>query len=132
VRKSSSNTVEKFEKIAIAAIKQCDNAFLPKINNCNDIKELVQILKVKNYLPAVALEFGEHKLISEIVTDLHKPVCLIVGPEGGFTKEEAEYFLENGVTPFALGNHILRAETAAITAASQLLAVNLKQDPKYY
>ena len=132
VRKPSSNTVDKFEKIAVAAIKQCDNAFLPKVNTCTEIKELVQNLKNKNYLPAVALEFGEHKLISEIMTDLQQPVCLIIGPEGGFTKEEAEFFLANGVITFTIGNHILRAETAAIAAVSQLLAVNLNNNPKYY
>ena len=31
VRKLSANTVEKFHKVAIAAMKQCDNAFLPEI-----------------------------------------------------------------------------------------------------
>jgi len=132
VRKPSFNTVEKFEKIAVAATKQCDNAFLPKVYTCTEIKELVQNLKNKNYLPVVALEFGEHKLISEIVSDLQQPVCLIIGPEGGFTKEEAEFLQVNEVIPFTLGNHILRAETAAIAAVSQLLAVNLKQDPEYY
>ncbi|RLC51293.1 MAG: hypothetical protein DRH79_06385, partial [Candidatus Cloacimonadota bacterium] len=65
-------------------------------------------------------------------SDLQHPVCLIIGPEGGFTKEEAEFLQANGVIPFTLGNHILRAETAAIAAVSQLLAVNLKQDPEYY
>ena len=132
VRKPSGNTENKFEKIAVAAIKQCDNAFLPVINKCTEIKELVQNLKDKNYISAVALEFGQHKLISEIAKGSEQSICLIIGPEGGFTKKEAEFFMENSVVSFTLGNHILRAETAAIAAAAQLLAHYLKRDSSYY
>lgn len=132
VKKPSVNTIEKFEKSAISAIKQCDNAFLPVINKCTIIKELVQNLKEKKYIPAVALEFGQHKQISEIARGSEQPVCLIIGPEGGFSKEEAEFFLKNDVISFTLGNHILRAETAAIAATSQLLAHYLDKDPRYY
>jgi len=132
VRKPSLNTVEKFEKIAIAAIKQCDNAFLPAINDCLGIKELVQKLVNKNYLPAVALEFGEHKYLNEIVSENMRSVCLIIGPEGGFSRKEADYLISNDVVPFSLGNHVLRAETAAIAATAQLLAVFLDEDPDYY
>ena len=47
---------------------------------------------------------------------------LIVGPEGGFAKEEASYLLENGFAPISLGKRILRAETAAIFGCSVLIA----------
>ena len=38
----------------------------------------------------------------------------IVGPEGGFTKKEAERLKKEGFIPVSLGRRILRAETAAI------------------
>lgn len=132
VRKPSANTVEKFKKIAVTAIKQCDNAFLPRVNECVNLEELVQIQKDKKYISLVALEFGENKLISDIVLEKEQSVCLIIGPEGGFAEEEAQFFIDQNVIPVSLGNHILRAETAAIAVTVQLLAIYLKSDPDYY
>jgi 16S rRNA (uracil1498-N3)-methyltransferase len=46
------------------------------------------------------------------------PLMLAIGPEGGWTEDEAGLFQENGWTPVFLGPTILRAETAAIAALS--------------
>ncbi len=46
--------------------------------------------------------------------------CVVIGPEGGFTAEEAEQCLHSGVQPVSLGPRILRAETAAMTVIALL------------
>jgi 16S rRNA (uracil1498-N3)-methyltransferase len=61
-----------------------------------------------------------------------KSICIIIGPEGGFDKKEIEYLQKKNVATFTLGNHILRAETAAITSVSQLVGTYLQNDPEYY
>ena len=43
---------------------------------------------------------------------------IVIGPEGGFTKEEVELAKEKGLTVASLGKRILRAETAAIAAVT--------------
>ncbi|MCC2640953.1 MAG: putative Ribosomal small subunit methyltransferase [Nitrospira sp.] len=43
-------------------------------------------------------------------------LALIIGPEGGWTEEEVTLALSQGCHPVSLGPHILRAETAAVTA----------------
>ncbi len=48
-------------------------------------------------------------------------VNLFVGPEGGFTSDEVETARQHGIVPVTLGPRILRAETAAIAAASAVL-----------
>jgi 16S rRNA (uracil1498-N3)-methyltransferase len=48
------------------------------------------------------------------VTD--SPIHLVIGPEGGFTKEEIAIAKEKGFIITTLGRRILRAETAAISA----------------
>jgi len=48
-------------------------------------------------------------------------VALLIGPEGGFTDEEAAVAESYGATAFNLGNRILRTETAAVVAASLIL-----------
>ena len=39
---------------------------------------------------------------------------LLVGPEGGFEKEEVDYAVKRGFIAVTLGRNILRTETAAI------------------
>ncbi len=43
-------------------------------------------------------------------------IMILIGPEGGITKEEAKVATDHGFSTFTLGNRILKAETAAITA----------------
>jgi 16S rRNA (uracil1498-N3)-methyltransferase len=42
----------------------------------------------------------------------------MIGPEGDFSKEEADLALASGFIPVHLGDSRLRTETAALTAAS--------------
>ncbi len=53
-------------------------------------------------------------------------VLVLIGPEGGFTEEEAEKAKAQGFRFVSLGRRILRAETAALFAASVLSAVGEK------
>ena len=45
-------------------------------------------------------------------------ILLIIGPEGGFTAEEAEAAQQAGFQLCSLGPRILRAETATLAAAA--------------
>ncbi len=131
VRKPSVNTVEKFSKIAISAMKQCDNAFLPIIHPVRSLTELIE--EMKDFIPVAALEIGRHETLNEVVgTSEERSICIIIGPEGGFCKDEIEYLQNKHVKVFTLGNHILRAETAAIASVSQLVGSFLQNDPDYY
>ena len=47
-----------------------------------------------------------------------KNFVIIIGPEGGFSLEEADLAKSLGISSVSLGRRILRAETAAITAVS--------------
>jgi 16S rRNA (uracil1498-N3)-methyltransferase len=46
------------------------------------------------------------------------PIWIAIGPEGGWTPEEREAFQAAGYSPVLLGNLTLRSETAAIAAAA--------------
>ena len=41
-------------------------------------------------------------------------IVFVVGPEGGFTKEEEEKLLSSGFISVTLGNNVLRTETASL------------------
>lgn len=48
-------------------------------------------------------------------------IALLIGPEGGFSAREAEVAMDAGVRVVSLGPRILRAETAALVAATLVL-----------
>ncbi len=133
VRHISDNLISKLHKVAISAIKQCDNAWLPEINECYNLREIPSRMKEDGYLPVVALETENTVNLQELKRIYpDRSMGIIIGPEGGFTKTEIEFFKEEQIATFSLGNHTLRAETAAITAISQLAGINLYSDKNYY
>ena len=56
----------------------------------------------------------ESKSLPEIIKKEDKNILYIIGPEGGITQEEVNFFKENKAIEISLGKRILRAETAAI------------------
>jgi len=131
VRKPSANTIEKFEKIAIAAMKQCDNAFLPKIHAVQDLSQLLH--KNTSYHLSAAVEVGDHGSLYDILDNYKNlSVCIIIGPEGGYDDDEIDLLKKMNIPTFTLGNHILRAETAAIASISQIVGKFLQNDPQFY
>ncbi|MCF7919328.1 MAG: 16S rRNA (uracil(1498)-N(3))-methyltransferase [Candidatus Cloacimonetes bacterium] len=133
IRKGNDNLSDKLLKVAIAAIKQCDNAWLPEIGECHDLETTLQKMRSDGFLPVVALETGESEhlfTVRESAGD--QPLGLIIGPEGGFSEAERKLFELEKVQTITLGNHILRAETAAIAAISLLAGVNHYHNRDYY
>jgi 16S rRNA (uracil1498-N3)-methyltransferase len=54
-------------------------------------------------------------------------VVLAIGPEGGFSSEEADQFLGEGFNPLLMGNTILRTETAALYAAAAVRIILMER-----
>ena len=110
-----SSKIEKWQKIAVESVKQCERADIPKV--C----ELSVIEKVINKYDNIFV-FGEkysEKTIFDYVKDNGKPkgsVLVIIGPEGGFSEREFEFFKKNNIPVLTLGNLILRADTACAVA----------------
>ena len=50
------------------------------------------------------------------VLDADQPVALIIGPEGGLTREEVSALISLGAVAVTLGTLVLRTETAALAA----------------
>ncbi len=101
--------MERLQKIAREASEQCGRAKLPIIE---PVASLDEILKLgASFDEAWILEIGkkESKENKEIKTR-----AIIVGPEGGFTKEEIEKAVNNGWKLVGLSNLTFRGETAGI------------------
>ncbi len=117
VRTPSQNTITRFNLIALAAIKQCDNPWLPKINEPLSFKQEIEKIISEGWTPVLCSEQRPAKNISALPNNI-KP-CFIIGPEGGFSEAEFAFFNEKNIFQISICHHITRAETAAIAVAAQ-------------
>ncbi|MBW6516478.1 MAG: 16S rRNA (uracil(1498)-N(3))-methyltransferase [Candidatus Cloacimonetes bacterium] len=132
-RTASENTREKFNKTAIAAIKQCDNPFLPIIKEVEGLEKTIELLLSDGCMVLAAQERETSNILNDCFNDsFPEKIALIFGPEGGFSDEELELFKAMNVNSFTICSHILRAETAAIAGVSQLLLTIKKKYPEYF
>jgi 16S rRNA (uracil1498-N3)-methyltransferase len=109
---------ERAGRIAIAALKQSQRSFLP------DIAAPVSLAAMLERLPGFDQAFICHEsapigdamgrfLLS---SPLYGRIAILIGPEGGFTPEEAEAARGASAQVVSLGSSRLRAETAALAA----------------
>jgi 16S rRNA (uracil1498-N3)-methyltransferase len=106
--------LERLEKIAVSALKQSGQAWLPRLEELTDFT---------TFLPTVApettfiahLEEGERTALSQVAA-LGAGCCVLIGPEGDFTPQEIAAAFACGIRPVTLGASRLRTETAALAA----------------
>ena len=48
-------------------------------------------------------------------------VLVVIGPEGGFSQKEFDYFAKSGFEMLTLGNLILKADTAVVVALGNII-----------
>ncbi|MFD1602314.1 16S rRNA (uracil(1498)-N(3))-methyltransferase [Flavobacterium artemisiae] len=113
---------ERFEKIILSAMKQCNETFLPKLNDATSFKEFI---KQKNQgLSLIAhCEETDKKSLKEVLKP-NEDVIILIGPEGDFSEKEIALALENNYKPVTLGNTRLRTETAAVVACHSVVFFN--------
>jgi 16S rRNA (uracil1498-N3)-methyltransferase len=106
----AAKAAARLQAIARAATMQCHRPWLPFVAEVADVDALLDQEGV-----AMADRTG-------VPPTLERPLVL-VGPEGGWAPEELESARRRGVPRVAVGPHVLRAETAAVTAGGLLAAL---------
>lgn len=114
---NSKNKMSRYTKIITEAAEQSHRNIIPEITNNINLNE------IKNYLGDLNLLAYEKEDSKNTNIDFNnaKKITIIIGPEGGFTNEEIEYFNTLGFNSISLGKRILRAETAAIYLTSLIV-----------
>ncbi|QDF68233.1 16S rRNA (uracil(1498)-N(3))-methyltransferase [Shewanella sp. SNU WT4] len=108
--------IQQWQKIAISACEQSGRSRVPVIRPAMDLQawcsEDTQALKL-NLHPRAATG------ISGLAPD-NRRIRLLIGPEGGLSREEIIMTEQHTFTDVLLGPRVLRTETASLTAISLL------------
>ena len=108
---------ERWNKIVRGAAGQSKQAKIPKIHPLNLWGSGLDLLAdIPNRWILHPVE-SEGRLMKAV-----EKTAILIGPEGGFTEKEVAKAVKRGWRTASLSPNVLRADTAAIVAVSQLLA----------
>lgn len=113
--KKFESKIERFTKIAIEACEQSRRNDIPSILYIESLPEF----DLENKFTIVPYEDEKQITIKQsLKKHRDQNIVVIIGPEGGITKEEIDFLESNDSNIVTLGQNILRTETAAINALS--------------
>jgi len=119
---AASQRIERWQKIALAAVKQCQSAWLPEICPIVPLSEAIAAhhsdLQIFGALAPQTPAFKE--ILGKVDRSAVKSITLVIGPEGDLTEAEQQLLIKANFKPVSFGTEVLRVETAAIFGLSAL------------
>ncbi|MFC1452213.1 RsmE family RNA methyltransferase [Verrucomicrobiota bacterium] len=113
----------RWERIALAAAKQCGTSLVTAVGPVADFGEAVARCSTLDLFLVGSLREGRSP-VSRVLHEAHRggvgSVGLLIGPEGDLTESELALAVESGAAPVDLGDRVLRSETAALYGLSVL------------
>lgn len=106
-------SLERWRQIAVAAMKQSQQAFLPDIQGPLSTSEIEPIGHGILLLPEADIPLSEADLGATAYS-------LVVGPEGGIAKPEIEQLTASGFVAYRLGESVMRTSTAGPAAIAAI------------
>ena len=112
---------DRWQKILKEAAEQCERGKVPNLLPPENLKTALQL--DPGGLKIILYEDEQHLSLKQALrSNKHaEHIYFLVGPEGGFAKDEVEEANQAGFLSVSLGSRILRMETAAITAAALVM-----------
>jgi 16S rRNA (uracil1498-N3)-methyltransferase len=111
----------RWRRIAAEAAKQCANPVVPKIEEPFYFKEL--LARIRDYdLSLMACLAGDTESIKGVLekNKSARNILVLIGPEGDFTKEEAEAAKSKGCRLISLGRNVLKSDTAGLALLAMI------------
>ncbi len=128
IRGDATQRLHRWRRLATEAAEQCRREYRPEIHAPIQVTDLITEEEAPDSLRLLASAIEPDQRIAPIFQQrrddgLPPPsyIHLLIGPEGGYTLEEASLARSHGWKPISLGNRPLRAETASIIAIALTL-----------
>ena len=117
---------DRWQKIALEASQQCGNPEITRVSPPVELKNLS--LPEEDCILFFHEKMLENKPLHRYLREIPERLHLFFGPEGGFSPEETERFLNWGGKPVYLGSNVLRAETAVIYGTGAVQTILREHD----
>ncbi len=115
--------IERAEKIATEASEQSNRISVPEILKIQNLESFLKNFPENGKLIFCDINCDSSNLKN--VLSKKDPICILIGPEGDFSENERQLIVNHQKTiSISLAKNLLRAETAAIAAAT-ILSYNL-------
>lgn len=108
---------DRWANILVSALLQSQQYYLPKLNEAQTVKQVINSYNVPQQLIAHCITEVDRQPIAYAL-DRGKETLILIGPEGDFTKEEVQMCMDANFVGISMGGTRLRTETAAMTACS--------------
>jgi 16S rRNA (uracil1498-N3)-methyltransferase len=119
--KEISTKLDRWNRIALEATKQCGRSVPMAIHEPQSFADALQKIQPKS-LFIFPWEKENKKTIREACIGFNgSHASLWIGPEGGWTEEEAQAAQSAGAIAVTLGKNMLRSETAGIVATALVI-----------
>jgi len=118
VLKTNDKTQEKikrYNKIAESAAKQCNRGIIPAVKSPVTFDCAMAEINGLDIAVAAWEKELETKMKQALDGFTGTTAGIMIGPEGGFSDDEARCFQDNHIKTVSLGRRILRTETAGMT-----------------
>jgi 16S rRNA (uracil1498-N3)-methyltransferase len=114
---NKSNRLRHWKEIALSSTKQSGRFIPAEIGAVSSLEQVLIQWNGKDALKIILWEDENTKDLKDVIrnTEPTGSVAGIIGPEGGFSRQEVLNAKDAGFISVSLGQRILRAETAAIT-----------------
>jgi len=111
---------KRWERVALAAMKQSGRALAPPVRVHADLDALLEALPTTPLLAGDVR--GQRRPPGDWLAREPGERLLLVGPEGGWSEREDNLLAERGAARLSLGPRRLRVETAAVALCAAVLA----------
>ena len=120
--KKNNNKTEKWQKIVLENFKQCERADIAIVEDVSGLKETLKKFKKENVLifSEKDINISLNNCIKDI--DLNSEIAVVIGPEGGFSDNEFEYFKHENYKMISLGLMIYKAPNAVVAGISNIIS----------
>ena len=126
--KSEIQKIERWQKIAESAAKQCGRNTIPEIQRIINVEKIGQLFDIYDSIIVCYENETQNTLKNELLqikkqtTNKDKiKIGIVIGPEGGLEEKDVEFLKQNGAKIVTLGNRILRTETVALNILSIIM-----------
>ena len=115
--------IEKYNKLSYEASKQCERPDVAEVYSVSDLESMLNNTEFNIKIACVEkhAKTSLKKYLNNLTISKEDKILVIIGPDGGFSQREFELLEKSSAHMVSLGNLILKADTAVVSALSNVI-----------